>query len=355
MAPEQLPVYNCPPFLTIPIIMRLMLAPMEGVIDHTMRELLTSLGGIDRCVTEFVRVIDRLLPPKVFYRLCPELAAGGTTANGVPVYIQLLGGQAGPLAENAARAAELGARGIDLNFGCPAKTVNRSDGGSVILREPQRVHAIAAAVRAAVPAHIPVTVKTRLGYEDESLFLDIVRGIDAARITELTVHARTKRHGYRPPAYWDEISRARQITNLPIIANGEIWNPADALRCREVTGCDDLMLGRGVLCRPDLPRLVAGNTTGHMPEPMQWSEVLPLLLQFFALNLAHYDARYAPNPIKQWLVYLRGHYFPAALLFEQVKRLRDPAQVQSTLAAAVEEACANSPGQTDQRPALKTA
>ena len=355
MAPEQLPVYNCPPFLTIPIIMRLMLAPMEGVIDHTMRELLTSLGGIDRCVTEFVRVIDRLLPPKVFYRLCPELAAGGTTANGVPVYIQLLGGQAGPLAENAARAAELGARGIDLNFGCPAKTVNRSDGGSVILREPQRVHAIAAAVRAAVPAHIPVTVKTRLGYEDESLFLDIVRGIDAARITELTVHARTKRHGYRPPAYWDEISRARQITNLPIIANGEIWSPADALRCREVTGCDDLMLGRGVLCRPDLPRLVAGNTTGHMPEPMQWAEVLPLLLQFYALNLAHYDARYAPNPIKQWLVYLRGHYFPAALLFEQVKRLRDPAQVQSTLAAAVEEACANSPGQTDQRPALKTA
>jgi tRNA-dihydrouridine synthase C len=355
MAPAQLPVYNCPPFLTIPIIMRLMLAPMEGVIDHTMRELLTSLGGIDRCVTEFVRVIDRLLPPKVFYRLCPELAAGGTTANGVPVYIQLLGGQAGPLAENAARAAELGARGIDLNFGCPAKTVNRSDGGSVILREPQRVHAIAAAVRAAVPAHIPVTVKTRLGYEDESLFLDIVRGIDAARITELTVHARTKRHGYRPPAYWDEISRARQITNLPIIANGEIWSPADALRCREVTGCDDLMLGRGVLCRPDLPRLVAGNTTGHMPEPMQWSEVLPLLLQFFALNLAHYDARYAPNPIKQWLVYLRGHYFPAALLFEKVKRLRDPAQVQSALAAAAEEACANSPGQTDQRPALITA
>ena len=271
MAPEQLPVYNCPPFLTIPIIMRLMLAPMEGVIDHTMRELLTSLGGIDRCVTEFVRVIDRLLPPKVFYRLCPELAAGGTTANGVPVYIQLLGGQAGPLAENAARAAELGARGIDLNFGCPAKTVNRSDGGSVILREPQRVHAIAAAVRAAVPAHIPVTVKTRLGYEDESLFLDIVRGIDAARITELTVHARTKRHGYRPPAYWDEISRARQITNLPIIANGEIWSPADALRCREVTGCDDLMLGRGVLCRPDLPRRTTMPVMRPTPSSNGWS------------------------------------------------------------------------------------
>lgn len=335
--------------------MRLMLAPMEGVIDHTMRELLTSLGGIDRCITEFVRVTDRLLPPKVFHRLCPELANGGSTSTGVPVYIQLLGGQAGPLADNAARAAELGAPGIDLNFGCPAKTVNRSDGGSVILREPQRVHAIAAAVRCAVPAHIPVTVKTRLGYEDESLFLDIVRGIDAAGVTELTVHARTKRHGYRPPAYWQEIARAREITRLPIIANGEIWNPADALRCREVTGCADLMLGRGALCRPDLPRLIAGAALGHMRESMQWREVLPLLLEFFTMNLAHYDAHYAPNPLKQWLVYLRGHYFGAALLFEQVKRLRDPAQLHSALLAAIAEAAVECREDTAQESALKTA
>mgnify|MGYP003630608664 CR=1 FL=1 len=355
MAPALRPVYNCPPFPMLLTTMRLMLAPMEGVIDHTMRELLTSMGGIDRCVTEFVRVTDRLLPPKVFYRLCPELAGGGTTATGVPVYIQLLGGQAGPLADNAARAAELGAPGIDLNFGCPAKTVNRSDGGSIILREPQRVHAIAAAVRAAVPAHVPITVKTRLGFEDESLFLDIVRGIDAAGVNELTVHARTKRHGYRPPAYWEEIARAREVTGMPLIANGEIWSPADALRCLEVTGCDDLMLGRGTLCRPDLARLVVGAAEGHMPESMQWQEVLPLLLQFFAMNLAHYDAHYAPSPLKQWLVYLRGHYFPAALLFEKVKRLRDPAQVQSALQAALAEAIADRLEQPERATALKIA
>ncbi len=318
--------------------MRLMLAPMEGVIDHTMRELLTSLGGVDRCVTEFVRVTDRLLPPKVFHRLCPELASGGRTSSGVPVYLQLLGGQASVLAENAARAAELGAPGIDLNFGCPAKTVNRSDGGSVILREPGRVHAITAAVRAAVPAHIPVTVKTRLGYEDQSLFLDIVRGIDAAGVDELTVHARTKRHGYRPPAYWEEIARAREVTRLPLIANGEIWNPADAMRCREITGCNDLMLGRGALCRPDLPRLVAGAATGDHPAPLRWEQVLPLLSHFFELNLAHYDACFAPNPLKQWLVYLRAHYFPAALLFEQVKRLRQPREIQLALRAAIADA-----------------
>ena len=321
--------------------MRLMLAPMEGVIDHTMRAMLTSLGGIDRCVTEFVRVTGRLLPPKVFYRLCPELANGGKTASGVPVYIQLLGGQPAVLADNAARAAGLGAPGIDLNFGCPAKTVNRSDGGSIILREPDRVHAIARAVRAAVPAQVPVTVKTRLGYEDQSLFLDIVRAVEAAGVNELTVHARTKRHGYRPPAYWEEIARAREIASLNIIANGEIWSPADALRCREVTGCDDLMLGRGALCRPDLPRLIVSASAGQSRASLHWPEIPPLLLHFFELNLAHYDAKYAPNTVKQWLAYLRAYFPQAALLFERVKRLRDPVQLHEVLLAESQAAGAD--------------
>jgi len=315
--------------------MRLMLAPMEGVIDHTMRELLTSLGGIDRCVTEFVRVSERLLPPRVFRRLCPELDNGGTTASGVPVYVQLLGGQPQVLAENAARAAELGAPGIDLNFGCPAKTVNRSDGGSIILREPRRVHDITAAVRAAVPAQVPVTVKTRLGYEDQALFMDIVRGIDAAGATELTVHARTKRHGYRPPAYWEEIAAAREVVTLPIIANGEIWSPDDALRCRAISGCSDLMLGRGALCRPDLPRLVVAASKGEPLTPMHWNDILPLVPRFFELNLEHYDAGHAGNPLKQWLVYLRSYYPQAAVLFENIKRLRQPEDIRSVLKQAL--------------------
>ena len=94
--------------------MRIILAPMEGVIDHTMRDMLTRLGGIDRCVTEFVRVSELLLPPRVFYRYCPELHTGATTPSGVPIYLQLLGGQPGPMAENAARAAELPVRRAPL-------------------------------------------------------------------------------------------------------------------------------------------------------------------------------------------------------------------------------------------------
>ena len=313
--------------------MRLLLAPMEGVVDHTMRDLLSGLGGLDRCVTEFMRVSEQLLPPRVFYRICPELRSDGRTANGVPVYLQLLGGRPTVVADNAARAAELGAPGIDLNFGCPAKSVNRSDGGSIILREPERVHAISAAVRSAVPGRIPVTVKIRLGYEDQSRFLDVVSGIADAGATELTIHARTKRHGYRPPAYWEEIARAREQVDLPIIANGESWSPADALRCREITGCSDLMLGRGALCRPDLPRLVRAAMSGHAEEPLAWHDELPLLQRFFRLTLDNYDHAYAGNPLKQWLVYLRSYHPQAAILFEGIKRLRDPTELGAALAA----------------------
>lgn len=312
-----------------------MLAPMEGVIDHTMRDMLTSLGGIDRCVTEFVRVTEQLLPPRVFYRYCPELRTGGRTRSGVPVYLQLLGGQPGPLADNARRAAELGAPGIDLNFGCPAKTVNKSDGGAIILREPERVHRLVQAVRQAVPGTTPVTVKMRLGFEDSSRFLDNLQAINAAGATELVVHARTRKQGYRPPAWWDEITRARETVSMPVIANGEIWHPDDALRCAAETGCEALMLGRGALCRPDLPRLVHAAGRGVELQPLRWEQVLEQLQHYFSLTLANYDARYVGNPIKQWLVYLRHAYPQAGLLFDTLKRLQTPEDLAQALGTTV--------------------
>src|SRR5210317_492883 len=110
---------------------RILLAPMEGVVDFEMREMLTRVGSFDRCVTEFVRVTQTLLPEHVFLRYCPELTQGSRTSNGTPVYVQLLGGDPLVMAANARRAAEMGSAGIDLNFGCPAKCVNRHDGGSI--------------------------------------------------------------------------------------------------------------------------------------------------------------------------------------------------------------------------------
>jgi tRNA-dihydrouridine synthase C len=319
--------------------MKILLAPMEGVIDHTMRTLLTALGGIDRCITEFIRVTDELLPARTFYRLCPELLTGGTTPNGVPVYVQLLGGKPAPMAANAARAAALGAPGIDINFGCPAKLVNRHDGGSVLLREPERIRQIVGAVRAAVPAAIPVTAKIRLGYENSELLSAIAAAAENAGASELIVHARTKLDGYKPPAHWRLLAPVRRQLRIPVCANGEIWSAADGGDCRAQSECDDIMLGRGVLACPDLPRLVRAALDGKPIAPLQWPAVLELLLGQFEAGLHNYPPQYAGNPIKQWLGYLRRQYREAEVLFEAIKRLREVAELRAALTSHLDRAC----------------
>lgn len=125
----------------------LYIAPMEGVMDYLMRELLTNLNPITLCVTEFVRVVKKVEPKHAFYRLCPELHNNGYTTNGTPVRVQLLGQHPEALANNALRALELGSHGIDLNFGCPAKTVNKSKGGAVLLQEPETMYQIISHVK----------------------------------------------------------------------------------------------------------------------------------------------------------------------------------------------------------------
>ena len=296
---------------------------MEGVIDSVMREVLTGIGGYERCVTEFVRVSSTVLPPKVFHRLCPELKNEGRTASGTPVYVQLLGSDPALMAANAKIAAKLGAPGIDLNFGCPAKTVNKSRGGATLLKTPKIIFDICKAVRDATPADTPVTAKVRLGFDDDSQFSDIADYAIKSGIGELTVHARTKAQAYRPPAHWSQLSTISKPRGIPIIANGEIWTPSDLARCREQSGCGAFMLARGALCRPDLGRAIKEHAENVSATPMTWPEVTELLIHFFEANGARYQRKYAVNPLKQWLVYLQYCYPQAAALFAQVKRIRD--------------------------------
>jgi tRNA-dihydrouridine synthase C len=304
----------------------IVLAPMEGVLDHDLRDVLTTFGGIDRCVSEFIRVTDQLLPRRVFLRLMPELAHGGRTPAGTPVRAQLLGSDPACLADNAARLAELGPHGIDLNFGCPAKTVNRHRGGAVLLDEPELVHDIVAAVRRAVPAAMPVSAKMRLGHRDEALMLDNARAMATAGAGEITVHARTKLQGYKPPAYWDRIGHIREAVAVPVIANGEVWSVADAHRCLAESGCDALMLGRGQVADPGLALALRGEAGPT------WPELLAALRRYAHLIAPRVAERHRGGRIKQWLMQLARRSEPARVLFEQVRSVRDAAALDTLLA-----------------------
>ncbi len=206
---------------TLPVVA---LAPMDGVTDHVYRELVTSRarpGAVTFAVSEFVRVTSRPLTVEVLRRACPEMLQGGATKAGTPVLVQLLGGQPEPLAATARSAVEGGAHGVDLNFGCPAKLVNRHDGGASLLKTPERIERIVACVRAAVPADCPVSAKIRLGWDCRDHVDDIARAAERGGATFVTVHGRTKADMYGPPADWAAIGRARRAIGIPTIANGD--------------------------------------------------------------------------------------------------------------------------------------
>ena len=333
--------------------MTILLAPMEGLLDFVLRDVLTRIGGVDRCVSEFIRVTDSLLPDQVFLRLLPELRSGGRTFAGVPVWAQLLGSEPVCLAENAARLAALGPAGIDLNFGCPAKTVNRHRGGAALLDEPEQLMTIVAAVRRAVPAHLPVSAKMRLGVSDASRALECALAIESGGASELVVHARTKADGYRPPAYWEHIAGISAALRIPVIANGEIWSVQDALRCRAVSGCTRLMLGRGMVADPGLALALQAATaaSAYPPAPstrpdanselvqdaeqnpsLSWQVLLPFIADFWHLVCTRLERRKQAGRLKQWLNFLRRHYPQAELAYAALRTLSDPAEIDQWFA-----------------------
>lgn len=308
--------------------MRVLLAPMEGVLDSLVRELLTDVNDYDLCITEFLRVVDQLLPIKSFYRLCPELHHASRTPSGTLVRIQLLGQHPAFLAENAARAVALGSWGVDLNCGCPSKTVNGSGGGASLLKDPELIFRAASAMRAAVPSHLPVTVKIRLGWESGDRQFEIADAVQLAGATELVVHGRTKEDGYKAERInWAAIGEIRQRLSIPVIANGEIWDWKSAQDCMAATGCDAVMIGRGALNVPNLSRVIKYNAP-----PMPWSEVLLLLHRYIQLEKQGDTGMYHVARIKQWLGYLRKEYTQAIELFSGIRAMR----TSSDIAAFIE-------------------
>jgi tRNA-dihydrouridine synthase C len=297
----------------------LVLAPMEGITDAPMRALQGLSGAFTYAVSEFLRVSASVIPSRVFLRDVPELCFGGRTPTGLPVQVQLLGGDRDRMAASAASAFEAGAKAIDINFGCPAPTVNRHDGGASLLKHPERIREIVAAIRGAVPAEIPVSAKLRLGWDSiESIHENAAMAAEGGA-SWLTIHARTRTQGYTPPVFWPAIGQVRANLGLPVIANGDIWTFEDFLRCREETGCRHFMIGRGALADPSLPHRIAAELGIGTSQPVKtdWAALFRGLVGFMECENEKPNGP-ALMRLKQWMkLAMRFGRFP---YFEELKQ-----------------------------------
>jgi len=283
------------------------LAPMEGITDAPFREFITRTGFYDYCVSEFIRVSASVLTTKMFRKHIPELLTGSRTSSNAPVQIQLLGGDPDRLAESALNAIEAGAMGIDLNFGCPAPTVNRHDGGATLLQYPDRLEKIIRTVRDRVPNQFPVSAKLRLGFADPEAIHENAQRVEQGGASWITIHGRTKTQGYIPPAYWKPIGLVRASVSIPVVANGEIWSMEDFRKCREETGSIHFMIGRAALAQPTLAKKIREELGLKLCLPtnqaFQFTE--DLNPQTWAKIFATYtEVQPSEKRLKQWIRYL---------------------------------------------------
>ena len=247
--------------------------------------------------------------------------------------MQLLGQYPEWLAENAMLAIELGSHGVDLNCGCPSKTVNGSQGGAALLKTPELIYQATKAIRAAVPQEQTVSVKVRLGWDSSEQCFDIADAVVQGGANEITVHGRTKMDGYRAERInWQAISEIQKRLAIPVIANGEIWDYASAKKCQEITACNRIMIGRGALNTPNLSRVVKFNQA-----KMPWTEVLQLLYQYVQMENEHDSGFYHVARIKQWLHYLDKEYPEAMQLFQILKTEHGYEGLKKNIEQAVEK------------------
>jgi tRNA-dihydrouridine synthase C len=310
----------------------LVLAPMEGITDAPMREFMGASGAFSYAVSEFIRVSVEVLPAKAIRRWVPELDHGARTVNGLPVQVQILGGDPDRVAASAQNAVAAGALAIDLNFGCPAKTVNRHDGGATLLKYPKRIEELVGAVVSAVS--VPVSAKLRLGWDDTAAIHENAERAVTGGARWITIHARTRMQGYLPPVNWSLIGEVRRALNVPVVANGDIWTLDDFRRCQEMTGCHHFMIGRSALANPRLPLQIAcdlGISTQTASNEVDWIQIFGQFCSIMGLQSGP-DRRLLR--LKQWmkLAHLHGE-FPH---FDALKTAATVDELLTTLARLTE-------------------
>ncbi len=292
----------------------LVLAPMSGVTNRTMRALYKPFG-LGLTVTEFVSSNALKFGSKRTMEMIDQ--------HGVekPVSTQLWGDDPETMALAAKVVRECGADIVDINFGCPAPKVTRTNGGSACLRDPDRCEAIMRAVVAAVDC--PVTMKMRLGWNEEQMvYVDVARRAQAVGVQALTLHARTAKQFYKGSADWEHIGRLKRAVDIPVIGNGDLDDAETAMQRMRETGVDAIMLGRATLGNPWLISQIRDLMEGRpaAPSPSAADRLRYAIVHYRAMVEEWGEARAVPQMRKHVALYLKS--VPgAAQLRERLMRL----------------------------------
>jgi tRNA-dihydrouridine synthase B len=280
----------------------LVLAPMSGVTNRTMRALYKPFG-LGLTVTEFVSA-NALKYASSNKRTMEMIDQHGLEK---PVSTQLWGDDPATMANAAKIVRECGADIVDINFGCPAPKVTKTNGGSACLRDVDRCEAIMKAVVEAVDC--PVTMKMRLGWtESDLVYVEVAKRAQAVGVQAVTLHARTARQFYKGSADWSHIARLKAAIDIPVIGNGDLDEPQLAMSRMRESGVDAIMLGRGTLGNPWLIAQIADIMEGREMRPM------PAMADRLRFCIVHYrtmvdelgEGRAVPQMRKHVALYLKG-------------------------------------------------
>ncbi|MGE5653831.1 MAG: tRNA dihydrouridine synthase DusB [Bacillota bacterium] len=302
------------------------LAPMAGVTDLVFRRICREMGcGL--LMTEMISDMGLVYSQQRTFRLV-EVGAWEH-----PVSVQIFGSEPDPMERAAAIVTEIGGDLIDINMGCPAPKIVKNGEGSALMLDPIRAEAI---VRAVVRASKqPVTVKMRAGWDSDHInAVELAKRVEDAGAAAVAVHGRTREQFYAGKADWGIIGRVKQAVSIPVIGNGDVWHPHDAVRLLRETGCDGVMIGRGVLGNPWLiKQTVHYLATGEMlPDPTA-AERIEMAVRHLR-DLVAYKGEYTgPREMRKhaawYLKGLRG----AAQTREQINQAKSQAEMESVLAA----------------------